>query len=117
MRSWFSFPSVDARRTLRAAGRFAGRTFRATGRIVRRVFAPVREGQRTLPANDARSHVHRFRLLARLCRREMMLATDLGVLSKILLREGHPEEARRIAWTAYTHWRTARRALKRLGSA
>ena len=56
----------------------------------------------------------RFCHLARLARREMMKARDHGDFAKVFLKKNRAKEARQAAWSAFCHWRNARRALKRL---
>lgn len=73
--------------------------------------------ERVLSRLDVQAEVlpfSRFCRLARLARREMTLAGHFGDLSKELLRDGRAEDARRIAWGAFCHWRVARRALRRI---
>jgi hypothetical protein len=58
----------------------------------------------------------RILYLARLSKVELTAARDLGTSAKELLREGHPEIARRAARRAYLHWRKARKVFVRLSA-
>jgi hypothetical protein len=113
MKPWRFYLAVALTWIMQDLRDFLAKVGRGTFALTGKVFGtPTREKRLRLsriPFTRRRLHY-----LARLARVELSAARDLGTSAKELLREGHPEVARRASKFAYLHWRKARKVFARM---
>jgi hypothetical protein len=116
MKPWRFYVAVAVTWILTDLGDFIARMGRGFLTMVGRIFeTPARNP--SWPASRTPFTKRRILYLARIARVELTAARDLGTSAKELLREGHPDIARRAARQAHLHWRKARRVFARLSAA
>jgi|SRR5438105_1560202 hypothetical protein len=113
MKPWRFYVAVAVTWILTDVVDFFARLGRGSLAILARVFE-TRAGSPTRSACRVPFTKRRLLYLARLARVELTAARDLGRSAKELLREGHPQIARRAARRAYSHWRKSRKVFVRL---
>ena len=116
MKPWRFYVAVAVTWILTDLADFFARMGRGFLTIVRRIFETSRKSP-AWPACRIPFTKRRILYLPRLARVELSAARDLGTSAKELLREGHPDIARRAARRAHLHWRRARKVFARLTAA
>jgi hypothetical protein len=116
MKPWRFYVAVAVTWILTDLADFFARLGRGILALAGKIFGTPRRNP-AWPACRIPFTKRRILYLARLARVELTAARDLGNSAKELLREGHPEIARRAARRAHLHWRKARRVFARLSAA